>query len=252
MSLTAAVIARDEEAALGGCLASLEFADERLVVVDAATRDRTREVAAASGARVVERAFDNFAAQRDAALAHARGDWVLFVDADERVTSALRDCVLATIAAPGDLRGFWIPRHNLIMGRAIRHAGWFPDYQLRLLHRTSAHFDPRRPVHEVALVDGPLGYLPEPLVHLHYRSLGEFVRKQERYCALDARRWLDTFGCPRARTLVGQPAREFWRRYVVLQGFREGVLGLVLSALLAYYAGKTVFLARRLSADRTA
>ncbi len=107
--------------------------------------------------------------------------------------------------------------------------------------------DPLRPVHEVALVDGPVAYLREPLIHLNYRTLGEFVRKQERYCGLDAKRWLATFGRPRLRALIGQPLREFWRRYVQLQGYREGGLGLVLCAVLAYYAGKSVYLARRLT-----
>jgi hypothetical protein len=243
--LTAAILARDEERMLPECLASVAFADERLVLVDAATVDRTREVARLSGARVEERALDTFAAQRDAALRLSQGDWVLFVDADERVTPALRQEVLATIAHPKARRGFWIPRHNYLMGRVVRHAGWYPDYQLRLLERGQAHFDPLRPVHEVALVDGGVGYLCEPLVHFNYATLAEFLRKQERYCHLESERWRATYGRPRARAVLGQPAREFWRRYITLQGYREGPLGLVLSAVLAYYAGKAVWLARR-------
>ncbi|HLZ29551.1 MAG TPA: glycosyltransferase family 2 protein [Chloroflexota bacterium] len=243
--LTAVVIARDEESSLGACLESIAFADERLVLVDAATRDRTREVARSAGARVAEQAFVNFATQRDAALALATGDWVLFVDADERVTPALRDEVLRTVNQPGGCRGFWIPRHNYLLGHVVRHAGWFPDYQLRLLERGAAHFDPLRPVHELALVDGAIGHLREPLLHFNYRSLGEFIAKQERYCPLEAERWLGRFGRPRRRALVGQPVREFWRRYVALAGYREGLLGLVLSVLLAYYAGKAIWLARR-------
>ena len=93
------VIARDEERMLGDCLASLSFADERLVLVDARTLDRTREIARLAGARVAERAFDTFAGQRDAALGLAKSEWVLFVDADERVTPALRDEVLTAISA---------------------------------------------------------------------------------------------------------------------------------------------------------
>jgi glycosyltransferase involved in cell wall biosynthesis len=242
--LTAAVIARDEERMLVDCLRSIAFADESLVLVDTATLDHTREVARVHAARVEERAFDNFANQRDAALRLARGDWVLFVDADERVSAALRDEVLRTISNANGQRGFWIPRHNYLMGRLVRHAGWFPDYQLRLLERRSAHFDPTRVVHELAIVDGPVGYLREPLVHLNYASLGEFVARQERYCQLEAERWRSTFGQPRPRAMVGQPVREFWRRYVELEGYREGPLGLVLSALLAYYAAKAVYLAR--------
>src|SRR5207248_5838586 len=133
VSLTAAVIARDEERMLPDCLKSIGFADERLVLIDAATIDATREIARMHGARVEERAFDNFAAQRDAALKLSKGDWVLFVDADERIPDALRDEVLSTIGKPGGRRGFWIARDNYLMGRVVRHAGWFPDYQLRLL-----------------------------------------------------------------------------------------------------------------------
>jgi glycosyltransferase involved in cell wall biosynthesis len=244
VKLTAAVIARDEEHNLPDCLDSLTFANERLVLVASQTVDQTREVARRHGARVEERLFDNFAAQRDAALRMANGEWVLFVDADERVTPALCEEIERTLADPGGVRGYWIPRQNLLMGRVVRHAGWFPDHQLRLLCRDSAHFDPSRPVHELALVDGPVGHLREPLIHYNYASFQEFVRKQERYSALEAQRWLAMYGRPRVRAVVGQPAREFYRRYILLQGYREGWLGLLLCALLAYYAGKAVWLAR--------
>jgi glycosyltransferase involved in cell wall biosynthesis len=244
VSLTAAVIARDEERMIADCLASIAFADERLVLVDRSTTDRTREIARLHNARVSERAFDNFAAQRDAALELASGDWVLFVDADERVSTVLRDEVLSTIRQPHGKRGFWIPRHNYLMGRVVRHAGWFPDYQLRLLERSAAHFDPSRPVHEIAIVDGPVGYLREPLVHFNYATFSEFIARQERYCPLEAARWLSQFGRPRTRALLGQPLREFWRRYVELEGYRDGPLGFVLSLLLAYYAGKAIYLSR--------
>lgn len=250
--LTAAVIARDEERMLADCLALLAFADERLVLVDSATTDRTREIARLHGARVEERAFDNFAAQRDAALRLVTGDWVLFVDADERVSPALRAEVLDTIARPDGKRGFWIPRHNYLMGRVVRHAGWFPDYQLRLLERCAAHFDPARPVHELAIVDGAVGYLREPLVHFNYSTFRDFIARQERYSWLESERWLLEFGRPRIRALIGQPLREFWRRYVELEGYRDGPLGLALSLLLAYYAGKAVYLSLRPESRRGA
>ncbi len=235
---------------LSGCLDSLQFADERLVLVDDRTIDRTREVARLHNARVAERHFDNFASQRDAALDLAHTEWVLFVDADERVPASLREEVLQTIAEPVTATGYWIPRDNYLMGRVVRHAGWFPDYQLRLLKRESVRFDPVRPVHEVPLLEGKAGYLQSPLIHLNYASFREFVRKQERYCVLEADRWLATYGRPRARSLIGQPLREFWRRYVVLEGYREGALGLMLCATLAFYAGKAVVIAQRLDVIR--
>ena len=116
---------------------------------------------------------------------------------------ALREEVLRMVSEPGGCRGFWIPRHNYLLGHVVRHAGWFPDYQLRLLERGAAHFDPLRPVHELALVDGQIGHLREPLLHFNYRSLGEFIEKQERYCPFEAERWLARFGRPAAAS----PAR---------------------------------------------
>jgi (heptosyl)LPS beta-1,4-glucosyltransferase len=246
-TLTAAVIARDEEAMIGGCLDTLGFADELLVLVDAATRDHTREIAGQHGARVEERVFDNFAAQRDAALHLASGDWVLFVDADERVTPALHDEIFAMLCAPAGRSAFWIPRHNYILGRVVRHAGWYPDYQLRLVRRSSVRMDPRRIVHEQALVDGSVGYLQAAFIHYNYRSLRELFRKQERYSHLEAERWLLTYGPPRRRALLGQPMREFWRRFLTLRGYRDGGMGLLLSLVIAWYAGRAVWLAAKQS-----
>ncbi|MBV9174968.1 MAG: glycosyltransferase family 2 protein [Chloroflexi bacterium] len=249
-TLTAAVIARDEEHMLAQCLETLRFADERLVLVDAATRDKTREIARACGARVEERAFDNFAAQRQAALRLARGEWVLFVDADERVSTALRDEITSMLAARDDRHAFWIPRDNYILGRLVRHAGWYPDYQLRLLNREFARMDPQRVVHERALVDGPVGHLHGAFIHYNYSSFGDLLRKQQRYSQLEAERWLLTYGRPRRRALIGQPAREFWRRFVILGGYRDGPIGLLLSLVMAWYAGRAVWLALKLTSLR--
>ena len=246
-TLTVAIIARDEEQMIGDCLESVAWAEDKLVVVDAATKDRTREIARGLGARTVDRAFDNFAGQRDAALALASGDWVLFVDADERVRDPLRQEVLARVANPEGRVGFWIPRDNFLIRRVVRGAGWYPDYQLRLLRRSGARYDPRRVVHEVPMLEGPTGHLENANKHQNYRTLREFVAKQERYCEFASDAWLRTYGPPRARALVGQPLREFWRRYVSLGGYREGGLGLLLSGVLAWYTGKAVWRARQKS-----
>jgi hypothetical protein len=153
--------------------------------------------------------------------------------------------VRAATTNPGGRDGFWIPRRNIICGREVRGAGWWPDEQLRLLRRQRARFDPERIVHELALLQSPAGHLSQPLLHHNYESLGEFCRKQDRYSSLEARRLYQQGMRPRRRSLVGQPAREFWRRYVTLRGYREGWLGLALSSLLAYY---TLLTYRRLAA----
>jgi glycosyltransferase involved in cell wall biosynthesis len=124
--------------------------------------DDTVERARAPGVRVVQHPFVNYSQQRDAALDAATADWVLFVDADERVRPELAAEVRAVTADPARAEaGWWIPRDNLIFGRLTRGAGWSPDYQLRLLRRGRAHYDPARAVHEVAELDGPDGRLTQ-------------------------------------------------------------------------------------------
>lgn len=246
MLLTAAVLARNEAATIERCLAGLSWADELLVIVDAATTDDTAARAAAHGARVVTRPLVSFADQRNAALEEARGDWVLFVDADEVVSPDLRAEIQTVIAQAGDVAGYWIPRRNFICGRWVRHAGWYPDEQLRLLRRGRARYDERRLVHEVVLLDGPAGHLSEPLVHFNYSNLAQFRQKQARYAELEARALYLQGVRPRPHSLLLQPWREFRRRYIALEGYREGWLGFQLAVLLAWATFRTYWKLLRL------
>jgi glycosyltransferase involved in cell wall biosynthesis len=234
LRLTAAVLARDEAANIEPCLAALVWADERLVVVDAATTDDTAQRAAALGARVAVRPLRSFADQRNAALELATGDWVLFVDADERVTPELAQEVGAAIASTDGRVGYWIPRRNLICGRWVRHAGWYPDEQLRLLRRGFTRYDERRLVHEVVLLDGPEGHLARPLIHQNYVDLAQFRRKQAHYADLEALSLHGQGVRPRPWSCIVQPLREFRRRYVTLRGYKDGLLGFQLAMLLAW------------------
>jgi (heptosyl)LPS beta-1,4-glucosyltransferase len=261
-SLTAAVLARDEATNIDRCLKALDWADERLVVVDEATTDDTAERAAARGARVARRRLTSFAEQRNAALNLARTDWVLFVDADEVVTPQLAAEVEAVVEAVGKQEGdrtslpdqpilrspagFWIPRRNLICGRWMRHAGWHPDDQLRLLRRGRARYDETRLVHELVDLDGPAGHLKEPLIHYNYANLAEFRRKQGRYSDLEALALYRQGIRPRTRNFVLQPLREFRRRYLELRGYREGLLGLQLATALAWSTFMTYWKLARL------
>lgn len=233
MKVTAAVIALDEERNIVACLDSMAWADERLVL-DGGSADRTVELAHATGARVESRPFDDFARQRNAGLALAKHDWVLFVDADERVTPELADEVRATIPhARHD--GYFIPRFNCIFGKIMRHTGWYPDYQMRLLDRRHARYDEAVPVHEVVRLErGAPGYLREHFVHYNYQTLGQFFRKQEQYSDFEAKQLLCS-GKPRVRSLLSMPPREFARRFWQLQGYRDGGHGLLLSLLMAYF-----------------
>ena len=230
--LSAIILTYNEEKHLPDCLASVAWVDE-VIVFDSFSADRTVEIARAAGARVAQRRFDNYAGQRDAALQATGAEWVLFVDADERVTPELAQEVREVLARPE--AGWWIPRYNYLFGRLTRHAGWYPDYQLRLLRRARAKYDPARPVHELALLDGEAGYLREHLIHLNYETVPEFIARQKDYAAYDARRLAAEGVRAAPHKFIAQPLRQFWWRFVTLSGWRDGLHGLQLSVLMGWF-----------------
>jgi glycosyltransferase involved in cell wall biosynthesis len=243
--LVAAIIARDEEAQLPGCLASIAWADERVVVLDDRTIDQSADVARQRGALVVVRGFTTFPAQRNAVLdlvaATGRADWVLFVDADERTPTALANEIRMVVERSGEDApvGYWIPRRNYIWGGWVRHGGWSPDYQMRLLKLNSARYDESVDVHEVVKLTGAAGSLSEPFLHYNYDRLDQFLRKQRQYAGLEARRLARQGIRPRPHNFVLQPYREFRRRYVELDGKQDGWRGLALCLLLAWFTAVT-------------
>ncbi|HLZ10451.1 MAG TPA: glycosyltransferase family 2 protein, partial [Chloroflexota bacterium] len=219
--------------------------DANLVVLDDRTTDRSAIVARDYGADVVERRFVTFPLQRNAALdvASARhpDSWVFFVDHDERATLALADEITGVVGRSDSDSpvAYWVPRRNIIWGGWIRHGGWSPDYQLRLVRSGKVRYDESRDVHELALLNGSDGYLRERLVHFNYDRVGQFFSKQELYSTLEARRLRREGRRARPQNFVLQPLREFRRRYFELEGYKDGWRGLVLSILLAWYTGET-------------
>jgi (heptosyl)LPS beta-1,4-glucosyltransferase len=231
--LSVIILTKNEEKNIADCIASLQWADE-VVVFDSFSHDRTVEIAQDAGAAVLQHAFQNFAQQRNAALEAVNSDWVFFVDADERATPELATEVRRVIQ--DDSRsGWWVPRHNYIFGRVIRHAGWYPDYQLRLLRHGQAYYDPQREVHELVILDGEEGHLENPLIHYNYATLDQFIDRQNRYTDYEAKILFDQGIRPKPRNFILQPLREFRRRYVSLEGYKDGFHGLLLSLLTAYY-----------------
>jgi len=232
MGIAAVVLTLNEEENIEACLASLEWADRR-VVFDSFSTDRTVELARQGGAEVIQHPFENYAQQRNAALERVDAEWIFFVDADERATPELAKEVRAVTAGDREEVAWWVPRHNYIFGRLTLGAGWYPDYQLRLVRRGHARWE--RPVHEIAVVDGSTGYLQTPLIHYNYRDLSDFIARQRRYTDYDVRVLLDEGVRPRFYTPYTQAARHFWWRFVTLRGARDGLHGLRLSLLMAYF-----------------
>jgi glycosyltransferase involved in cell wall biosynthesis len=245
--LVAVVLTRNEERHIGDCLDSLAWADERLVF-DAFSDDRTVEIAQAREVRVLQHAFQDFGSQRNAALDAVQAEWVLFVDADERVTPGLAAEVQQVIHYDDDRArdGWWVPRYNYMIGHRMRGGGWYPDYQLRLLRRSRARYDPAHPVHEIVLLDGEVGYLDNPFVHYNYDTVAQFRHKMGRYTELEARILYEQGIRPHPWTYITMPLREFRRRFVTLHGYRDHLYGVLFCGLMAWYTLTTYLQLRRL------
>ena len=234
--IAAVILTRDEERHIGECLDSLDWIDER-VVFDSFSSDGTVEIARDRGVRVLQHPFQSFADQRNAALSAVDAEWVFFVDADERATPELAEEVGTVIRYKGERAraGWWVPRHNYMIGHRMRGGGWYPDHQLRLLRKNRARYDPGQPVHEIVVLDGEVGYLENVLVHYNYDSVSQFRGKMLRYTDFEAR-ILDEEGVQiRPWTPVTMPLREFWRRFVKLMGYRDHVYGALFCGLMSWY-----------------
>jgi len=232
MKLAVIVPTLNEEHNILECLASLAWAEHR-VVFDCFSNDRTVDLACEAGAQVLQHPFEDYAQFHNAAMARVEAEWILFVDADERVTAELAAEVERVIAAEEEEVLWWVPRHNYIFGHLTQGAGWYPDYQARLLKRDYVHW--KRPVHEIAVANGPEGYLENPLIHYNYDNLRDFVTRQQRYTDYDAQILLAEGVRPRFYTPYSQAVRQFWWRFVTLKGTQDGFHGLRLSLLMAYY-----------------
>jgi glycosyltransferase involved in cell wall biosynthesis len=229
------VLAHNEEAHIVDCIDSLRWVDEVVVFESNKSTDRTIELAEQAGARVIRHDFVDFAQQRNAALERVDAEWVLFVDADERIPQALSSEIRRVLKEPKH-HGYWIPRHNYIFGRLTRHTGWYPDYQMRLLRRDMVRYDPDRQVHEVVQIqDGTkAGYLLNPFVHYNYKNLDHFLEKQRRYARYDAKIMHEHGVRAKPHNFILQPLRQFRWRFFTLDGYKDGWHGLKLSVLMAW------------------
>jgi glycosyltransferase involved in cell wall biosynthesis len=210
-----------------------------LVVLDAEADSLTSSVASRVADRVEVSRFVSFSAQRNRALELASTEWVFFMDADERCTPELAAEIARAIGTT-ECDAFRISRRNILFGVEIRHTGWWPDYQTRLLRRSKAHYDEKRQVHELPQVDGETCTWLHPLIHHNYEDWNQFIEKQRAYAPLEARALYDAGQRARARSLVGQPLREFKRRFFDYRGYRDGLLGLALSVAMALYRADVV------------
>lgn len=222
--LTACIITYNEAARIGPCIEALKFCDE-IIVVDSHSSDATREIAARLGARVLERDWPGYRSQKQFATDAAGYDWVLSVDADERVTPALR-AQIESLRAGGfaGARGWTIPRLTEYFGRFLRHGNAWPDRQIRLYDRRAARWVGYE-VHEKIAVDGVLGALAAPLEHYAYRSLDDQLARLDRYASLMAAQMHAAGRRAGLVQVLVNPAWRLFRGLVVKGGVLDGWRG---------------------------
>jgi len=232
--LSACVIAFEEADRIGDCLASLAFCDERLVV-DSHSSDATREIAAAAGARVIERDWPGHVAQKAFAVGAASHDWVLCVDADERISPELRAEIerLRDAGFPGP-PGYSMPRLSSYLGRWIRHGTWYPNRQLRLFDRRRGRWAGQDP-HDRVELSGRPGRLRGRLLHHPYRTLSDHLATIDRYTTIMASGLHEQGRRAGVSDLWLRPPARFLVSYLLRGGLLDGWRGLVLASLASHY-----------------
>jgi len=236
LSLSVCIITLDEERNLPRCLRSVDGLANEIVVVDSGSRDRTRQIAAAAGARVVEQAFLGHVKQKQTALDLASETWVLSLDADEWLDEGLRSEIADTLTSspPEEIAGYEVNRQPYYLGRWIHHSGWYPEWKIRLVRREHAHwagFDP----HDRLEVRGAVRRLSGRLRHFPHVDLSDHAATINRYTDIITGHWRPTGILRAIAGIVLEPPLVFLQKYILQGGFRDGVQGFIISAMTSFY-----------------
>jgi (heptosyl)LPS beta-1,4-glucosyltransferase len=231
--ISALIITLNEENNIKECLDKLDWVDE-IIVVDAESQDSTKTICSKYPVRWYQRAWPGFGPQKNFGIELAKGEWVLVVDADERITPELKNEILSVIQSHTLYSGFEIPRRNFFYGKWIRYGGAFPDYQLRLFKKNDGHYD-QTPVHEQFILKGPAGYLTSPLDHYTERQISDHFKKFDQYTSLAAQHEVERNRSSHWSQCLINPILTFFKIYILKKGFLNGVHGLIYSCFVAMY-----------------
>jgi glycosyltransferase involved in cell wall biosynthesis len=230
---TATLITLNEEQNLPRVLASLKNVADEIVVVDAGSTDRTRELAEKSGARVFVHEWSDYSSQRNFAAAQATHDWIFTIDADEELSGELRKSLAGWKQSEANKAGYQVSRLAKYLGRWIHHSGWYPDFNVRLYRRDRARYEGA--IHERMVVDGPVGRLDGDLLHYAYRTVEDHEEKIERYTTLAAQEFFDKGKRRWRAAMIFAPPWALLRSYILKQGFRDGAQGWRIARTSARY-----------------
>lgn len=237
--LSVVISAYNEENNIRDCLSSVLALADEIVVVDNSSSDKTAEIAKKLGARIFTQGNDpkNIDLQKNFGFSKAAGDWILSLDADERVTPELAKEIKSSIEYPvSSIQGYWIPRKNIIFGKWIKSDMWWPDFQLKLFKKGKGKFG-TNDVHKALILEGSSEKLTNPLIHHNYVSIHQYIQKLDNYTDIEAENlssqgykfnWLDA---------IRFPVNDFVKTFFLQKGFKDGIHGLVLSMFQAFYMG---------------
>jgi glycosyltransferase involved in cell wall biosynthesis len=232
--ISGVVICLNEADRIGRCLESLAFCDE-LLVVDSGSTDGTREVVRRYTERLIEQPFLGYVKQKNFALEHAKHDWVICLDADEALSPELAANLRGALArSPESVSGYALDRVTHYLGVWHDRGEWYPDWQLRVFRRSRGHWGGLDP-HDRVELDGEVVKLSGRLLHWNYRHLSDHIQTMDRFSARMARSLADSGVRFRKRDLVLRPLARFAKSYLLQQGFRKGIPGLIVSVAGAYY-----------------
>lgn len=230
--ISVALLTFNEEDNVAECLESVKWADE-IILVDEKSSDKTVSIVKKYTKNIFLVDHDPmFHKNKQYALEKCTGDWILQIDADEVVTPELKTEIL-TIINNEKYIGYQIPRKNRIFGKYMEHTGWYPDYQVKLFKNGKGHY-PCKTVHELIEISGEVGTLKNDFLHHHYNSISQFLARLDKYTTNDAQYLLKKGEKINWTDAVKFPADEFFRRFFLWEGYKDGLHGLVLSLLQAF------------------
>jgi len=241
--LSIAIITKNEEANIKRCLESIKWADE-IIVVDDYSVDKTAEIARSFTSKVILKKMERFGAQRQFALEEATNEWILALDADQIVTSSLKEEISGEISQQPNFSAYYVPVKNIFFGKWMKHSGLYPDYTLHLFRKDRVRYD-NAYVHEKLIVSGKIGYLKNPIIHFANRDIAQYFSRFNLYTSLTARklyeqglrlRWYNFFSF-----FIFKPVYYCLKKLLWDNGFLDGFHGFIYSLFngftaLVYYA----------------
>ena len=233
--LSVVISSYNEEKKITDCLESVKWADE-IIFVDNFSTDKTVEIAKKYTSKIFVKPNNLMLnVNKNFGFSKAQGEWILSLDSDERITAELSKEIKSKIEGNSKFQGYWIPRKNIIFGKWIQHGGWYPDYQLRLFKKGFGKF-PQQHVHEMVKLTGVSGKLVEPITHYNYETIDQFLIKLSTiYTSNEAAQLIKNGYVFSYLDAISFPTKEFLSRFFAREGYKDGLHGLMLSLLMAFY-----------------